>query len=144
MTSLLQSKRKAGDDDDIDTRSPQRPRHDLSGSRPTISRRVAENGSIYSIICRNSRRALYVEPIAWTSDHLRNLGCSFNRQTLPRKGHEHTQANTPKGPESRTTRSLPPEHAARIKYQLAQVSTLSVKKNAIKEILEAYDIRQQG
>lgn len=142
MTYLLQSKRKVEDDDDIETRSPRRSHRDLSDPPSPISHRVAENGSIYSIIRRNSRRALYVEPIAWTSDHLQSLNCSFNRQRLSRKGREYIQDNTSEEPEDGTTGS--PENAARLKWQLTQVSTLTVKKYAIKEILEAYSIRPQG
>lgn len=144
MSYLLKSKRKVEDDDDIELRSPQRPRHDHPDSPSAISRRFAENGSIYSIIDRNSPRALYVEPIAWTSGHLQSLDCSFNRQRLPGRGREHTQDNTSEEPEDRTTGSLLPDDAARLKRQLVQVSTLDVKKYAVKEILEAYNIRSQG
>ncbi|OJJ68672.1 hypothetical protein ASPBRDRAFT_68198 [Aspergillus brasiliensis CBS 101740] len=140
--SLSQSRRKVEDDDDIETRPPRRSRHDLPDSRSAIvSRRVVETGSLYSIIRRDPRRA-YVEPIGWTSYHLQSLGCSFNRQRLPGKGHDHDGARGE--PDHKATRFLSPEHAARVKFQLAQVSTLTVKRYAVKEILEAYDIRPQG
>ncbi|KAJ0420961.1 hypothetical protein BJY00DRAFT_312629 [Aspergillus carlsbadensis] len=135
---------QAEDGVNIETRSPRQSRHDLSDSRPTLSRRVAVDGSIYSIIRRNPRIALYVDPIAWTSDHLQSLGCSFNRQRLPKKGHRHTQDDTPEESGRRTTASLSPELAARLKYQLALLSTLSSKRYTIKDLLEADNILPQG
>ncbi|GKZ33649.1 hypothetical protein AbraIFM66950_003675 [Aspergillus brasiliensis] len=141
--SLSQSRRKVEDNDDIETRSPRRSHHDLSDSRSAIgSQRVVEAGSLYSIIRRDPRRA-YVEPIAWTSYHLQSLGCSFNRQRLPGKGHDQND-DAREELDHQTTRFLSPKHAARVKFQLAQVSTLAVKRYAVKEILEAYNIRPQG
>ncbi|KAE8155246.1 hypothetical protein BDV25DRAFT_134993 [Aspergillus avenaceus] len=140
MSSLIPLKRKSMDDSQAcPLLSPHVSNSDPpSRTQSPVGRRVTEDGSIHSIICNNPRRRLYVKPIAWTSEHLQFLGCSFNLQRAPRtKG----PIKTPDQVGSRSQRS---QHAKRIKLQLGLPSTLTVKKFAAQEILEAYDLRPQG
>lgn len=69
MVSLLHTKRKAKDY--LQTRAVKRLRYNgLDKPSPSVIGRVAEEGSINSIVRNNNPRRLFVKPIAWTSDHL--------------------------------------------------------------------------
>ena len=76
MDSSPHAKRKA--EDSPETHPARRACHDSADKpSPSVIGRIAEEGSINSIIRNNNPRRLFTKPIAWTSEHLQLLDCKF-------------------------------------------------------------------
>lgn len=144
----------------LQTRPARPSRHDVSGSglmlspRSVVGWNLAEDGSIHSILRDNARKRLYVDPIAWTSDHLRLLECTFNyrparswnrkeRAKLHPLESSHARENVGGQAERGTHESQRLNYANHLKIMLANPSLLGGKKSALQEILEVYNIHPQ-
>lgn len=149
------SKRKA----ETDLPSPPAQRHCPARCKspfpphaPSTAGVQAEPTSIQNILQKNCRARLYVTPIAWTSDHLRFLECRFilvearGRRKQPHapsrdrfhcnfRDHDTDDVAILSQDQKRY------ENATVAATQLRQRSTLTVKKFAVWDILELYDIR---
>ncbi|PLN79115.1 hypothetical protein BDW42DRAFT_173584 [Aspergillus taichungensis] len=144
----------------LQTRPARPPRHDVSGSGLILSPpsvagwTLAEDGSIHSILRDNARKRLYVNPIAWTSDHLQLLACTFNYRPARSwnrkeraKRHPLESSHAPENVECQVERGIYEsqrlKYANNLKVMLANPSLLGGKKSALQEILEAYNIHPQ-
>lgn len=148
MDSSLHTKRKA--EGSPETHPARRSRHDSADKPlPSVIGRIAEEGSINSIIRNNNPRRLFTKPIGWTLEHLQLLDCKFelkdaqlgtedepSRQDLP----AHVQIDAP----GQTKRSQSSKEAYSVKSALIRKTLLRTKESTLWEILDAYNIRPQG
>lgn len=148
MDSSLHAKRKA--EDSPETHPARRSCHDSADKpSPSVIGRIAEEGSINSIIRSNNPRRLFTKPIAWTSEHLQLLDCKLefrdaqletedepSRQDLP----AHVQIDAP----GQTKRSKSSKEVYSVKSALIRKTLLRSKKSTLWEILDAYNIRPEG
>lgn len=147
----LGSKRKA--ESDLPSPPPQRRCSIQFGSpfapcgRPSATG-PGEPTSIRNILQENCRARLYVPPIAWTSDHLRLLECQFLLVKRGGRKQPHAPSRARCDSHDHETDDFAIQSHEQKRYddailaatQLRQPSTLTVKKFAVRDILNFWDI----